>query len=158
MSKIIGIDLGTTNSCVSIMEGGEAKVLNNQEGGRTTPSVVAVSDKGERLVGQIAKRQAPLQADAVHAVLEVEDPGGVGKRGSAVAGTQVELIHTRATGENIPAPFAGQRVVPQPANQRFIGGQRPEVGPVKLGARQQDSLMPGFGPQPFRMGNDDLVP
>ena len=58
MSKIIGIDLGTTNSCVSIMEGGEAKVVNNQEGGRTTPSVVAVTDKGERLVGQIAKRQA----------------------------------------------------------------------------------------------------
>ena len=58
MSKIIGIDLGTTNSCVSIMESGEAKVVNNQEGGRTTPSVVAVTDKGERLVGQIAKRQA----------------------------------------------------------------------------------------------------
>ncbi len=58
MSKIIGIDLGTTNSCVSIMEGGEAKVINNAEGGRTTPSIVAISDKGERLVGQIAKRQA----------------------------------------------------------------------------------------------------
>jgi molecular chaperone DnaK len=58
MSKIIGIDLGTTNSCVSIMEGGEAKVITNPEGGRTTPSTVAISDKGERLVGQIAKRQA----------------------------------------------------------------------------------------------------
>jgi len=58
MSKIIGIDLGTTNSCVSIMEGGEAKVITNREGGRTTPSTVAVSEKGERLVGQIAKRQA----------------------------------------------------------------------------------------------------
>ena len=58
MSKIIGIDLGTTNSCVSIMEGGEAKVITNVEGGRTTPSIVAISDKGERLVGQIAKRQA----------------------------------------------------------------------------------------------------
>ena len=58
MSKIIGIDLGTTNSCVSIMEGGEAKVINNAEGGRTTPSIVAVSEKGERMVGQIAKRQA----------------------------------------------------------------------------------------------------
>ncbi|MBW1851302.1 MAG: molecular chaperone DnaK [Deltaproteobacteria bacterium] len=58
MSKIIGIDLGTTNSCVSVMEGGEAKVITNAEGGRTTPSIVAVSDRGERLVGQIAKRQA----------------------------------------------------------------------------------------------------
>jgi molecular chaperone DnaK len=58
MSKIIGIDLGTTNSCLSIMEGDEAKVITNREGGRTTPSIVAVTDKGERLVGQIAKRQA----------------------------------------------------------------------------------------------------
>jgi molecular chaperone DnaK len=58
MSKIIGIDLGTTNSCVSIMEGGDATVITNAEGGRTTPSIVAVSEKGERLVGQIAKRQS----------------------------------------------------------------------------------------------------
>ena len=58
MSKIIGIDLGTTNSCFAIMEGGDAKIITNPEGARTTPSMVAVSDKGERLVGQIAKRQA----------------------------------------------------------------------------------------------------
>jgi molecular chaperone DnaK len=58
MSKVIGIDLGTTNSCVSIMEGGDAKVITNPEGGRTTPSVVAISESGERLVGQVAKRQA----------------------------------------------------------------------------------------------------
>ena len=58
MGKVIGIDLGTTNSCVAIMEGGEAKVITNAEGGRTTPSIVAVSESGERLVGQIAKRQA----------------------------------------------------------------------------------------------------
>ncbi len=58
MGKIIGIDLGTTNSCVAVMEGGEAKVITNQEGGRTTPSIVAVSESNERLVGQIAKRQA----------------------------------------------------------------------------------------------------
>ena len=58
MSKIIGIDLGTTNSCVAIMSGGDPNVIANSEGGRTTPSVVAVNDKGERLVGQIAKRQA----------------------------------------------------------------------------------------------------
>ncbi|MCP4688826.1 MAG: molecular chaperone DnaK [Desulfobacterales bacterium] len=58
MGKIIGIDLGTTNSCVAIMEGGDPKVITNPEGGRTTPSIVAISDKGERLVGQIAKRQA----------------------------------------------------------------------------------------------------
>ncbi|HXG51869.1 MAG TPA: molecular chaperone DnaK [candidate division Zixibacteria bacterium] len=58
MAKVIGIDLGTTNSCVAIMEGGEPKVLVNSEGSRTTPSVVAFTDSGERLVGQIARRQA----------------------------------------------------------------------------------------------------
>ncbi len=58
MSKIIGIDLGTTNSCVAVIEGGDPMVISNQEGTRTTPSVVAFTDKGERLVGQIAKRQA----------------------------------------------------------------------------------------------------
>ena len=58
MSKVIGIDLGTTNSCVAIMEGGDPKVITNPEGGRTTPSIVAVNESGERLVGQIAKRQA----------------------------------------------------------------------------------------------------
>ena len=58
MGKIIGIDLGTTNSCLSIMEGQDPKIINNMEGSRTTPSIVAVSEKGERLVGQIAKRQA----------------------------------------------------------------------------------------------------
>jgi len=58
MSKIIGIDLGTTNSCVAIMEGGDPKVIANTEGNRTTPSVVAFNDSGERLVGQVAKRQA----------------------------------------------------------------------------------------------------
>ncbi|MBI4682304.1 MAG: molecular chaperone DnaK [Nitrospirae bacterium] len=58
MGRVIGIDLGTTNSCVSVMEGGEPTVIANQEGTRTTPSVVAFTDKGERLVGQIAKRQA----------------------------------------------------------------------------------------------------
>ena len=58
MSKIIGIDLGTTNSCVAIMEGSQAKVLENTEGARTTPSVVAFTDENEKLIGQPAKRQA----------------------------------------------------------------------------------------------------
>ena len=58
MSKIIGIDLGTTNSCVAVMEGGEAVVIPNAEGARTTPSVVAFSKTGERMIGQVAKRQA----------------------------------------------------------------------------------------------------
>src|ERR1700743_3067935 len=57
MSKVIGIDLGTTNSCVAIMEGKTAHVIENSEGARTTPSIVAFTDSGERLVGQSAKRQ-----------------------------------------------------------------------------------------------------
>ena len=63
MSKIIGIDLGTTNSCVAVMEGGEAVVIANAEGNRTTPSVVAFSKTGERMVGQVAKRQAVTNAE-----------------------------------------------------------------------------------------------
>ena len=63
MSKIIGIDLGTTNSCVAVMEGGEPKVIPNAEGARTTPSVVAFSKTGERMVGQVAKRQAITNPD-----------------------------------------------------------------------------------------------
>ena len=63
MGKIIGIDLGTTNSCVAVMEGGEAVVIANAEGARTTPSVVAFSKTGERMVGQVAKRQAITNPD-----------------------------------------------------------------------------------------------
>lgn len=58
MAKVIGIDLGTTNSCVAVMDGKDTKVIENAEGARTTPSMVAFSDDGERLVGQPAKRQA----------------------------------------------------------------------------------------------------
>ncbi|MEF9864643.1 MAG: Hsp70 family protein, partial [Christensenellaceae bacterium] len=63
MGKVIGIDLGTTNSCVAVMEGGESVVIPNAEGGRTTASVVAFSNTGERLVGQVAKRQSVTNPD-----------------------------------------------------------------------------------------------
>ena len=63
MGKIIGIDLGTTNSCVAVMEGGNPNVITNSEGARTTPSVVAFQKDGERIVGQVAKRQAVTNAD-----------------------------------------------------------------------------------------------
>ena len=70
MGKIIGIDLGTTNSCVAVMEGGEPVVIPNAEGNRTTPSVVAFSKNGERLVGQIAKRQAVTNPD--HTIISIK--------------------------------------------------------------------------------------
>ena len=70
MGKIIGIDLGTTNSCVAVLEGGEAVVIANAEGGRTTPSVVAFSKTGERMVGQVAKRQAVTNADCTVASIK----------------------------------------------------------------------------------------
>ena len=70
MGKIIGIDLGTTNSCVAVMEGGEPVVIPNAEGGRTTPSVVAFAKDGERLVGEIAKRQAV--ANPEHTVISIK--------------------------------------------------------------------------------------
>jgi molecular chaperone DnaK len=69
MGKVIGIDLGTTNSCVAILEGGVTQIIPNKEGGRTTPSVVAFTEKGERLIGQIAKRQAITNAsNTIHAI------------------------------------------------------------------------------------------
>ena len=72
MSKVIGIDLGTTNSCVAVMEGGEAVVIPNAEGNRTTPSVVAFSKSGERMVGQTAKRQAITNPDRTIASIKRE--------------------------------------------------------------------------------------
>ena len=70
MGKIIGIDLGTTNSCVAVMEGGEPVVIANAEGARTTPSVVAFANNGERLVGEIAKRQAITNPE--HTVISIK--------------------------------------------------------------------------------------
>ena len=72
MGKIIGIDLGTTNSCVAVYEGGEVVVIPNPEGARTTPSVVAFTKNGERLVGQAAKRQAITNPDGTVASIKRE--------------------------------------------------------------------------------------
>ncbi|MBQ9980783.1 MAG: Hsp70 family protein, partial [Oscillospiraceae bacterium] len=72
MAKIIGIDLGTTNSCVAVMEGGEPVVIANAEGARTTPSVVAFSKSGERMIGQVAKRQAITNPDRTIASIKRE--------------------------------------------------------------------------------------
>ena len=78
MGKIIGIDLGTTNSCVAVMEGGEPVVIPNAEGMRTTPSVVAFTKDGERLVGDVAKRQAV--ANPEHTVISIKRDMGTDKK------------------------------------------------------------------------------
>jgi len=92
MSKVIGIDLGTTNSCVAVMEGGDVKVIANEEGGRTTPSVVAFTKDGERLVGQVAKRQAITNAEnTVYSVKRF-----MGRRYDEVA-SEIKMVPYKAT-------------------------------------------------------------
>ena len=78
MGKIIGIDLGTTNSCVAVLEGGEPTVIPNAEGGRTTPSVVSFAKDGERLVGQVAKRQAVANPDRT--IISIKRDMGTSKK------------------------------------------------------------------------------
>jgi len=112
MSKILGIDLGTTNSCVAIVEGGEPRVLENKEGGRTTPSVVAVSKSGERIVGQAAKRQAVTNAkNTVYSVKRLigrrfDDPEV--QRDLKVL--PYEIIHA---GEGVKVKLGGKEHTPQ---------------------------------------------
>ena len=93
MGKIIGIDLGTTNSCVSVMEGSEAKVIPNKEGSRTTPSVVAFTKDGERLVGQLAKRQAVTNPDnTIYSIKRF-----MGRRHNEV-GSEEKIVPYKVTG------------------------------------------------------------
>ncbi len=97
MSKVIGIDLGTTNCCVSVLEGGTVQIISNKEGGRTTPSVVGFTDKDERLVGQIAKRQAVTNAaNTLYAVKRL-----IGRKYSA---PEVEKMRKTVPFEIVEAP------------------------------------------------------
>lgn len=97
MSKVIGIDLGTTNCCVSVLENGAVQIISNKEGGRTTPSVVAFTDKDERLVGQIAKRQAVTNpANTLHAVKRL-----IGRKFNA---PEVEKMRETVPFEIVEAP------------------------------------------------------
>ena len=97
MGKVIGIDLGTTNCCVAVLEGGAVQIVPNKEGGRTTPTVVGFTDKGERLVGQIAKRQAVTNAaNTVYAVKRL-----IGRKFSA---PEVEKMRGTVPFEIVEAP------------------------------------------------------
>src|SRR3990167_719794 len=112
MSKILGIDLGTTNSCVAIIEGGQPKVLENAEGNRTTPSVVAIRKKGERLVGQTAKRQAVTNPEnTVYSVKRL-----VGRRFEDAEVRQAEKIlpyKIVKSGNNVKVSMNGADYTPQ---------------------------------------------
>ena len=92
MGKVIGIDLGTTNSCVAVMEGGEPRVIANAEGSRTTPSVVAFTRDGERLIGAAAKRQAVTNPQ--NTVFSVKR--FMGRRFSEVAAERAAMFHDTA--------------------------------------------------------------
>ncbi|MFN2515670.1 MAG: molecular chaperone DnaK [Pyrinomonadaceae bacterium] len=103
MGKAIGIDLGTTNCCVSVLEGGTVQIVPNKEGGRTTPSVVGFTDKGERLVGQIAKRQAVTNAaNTVYAVKRL-----IGRKYNS---PEVQKMHETSAFEIVDSPNGDARV------------------------------------------------
>ena len=103
MGKAIGIDLGTTNCCVAVLEGGAVQIVPNKEGGRTTPSVVGFTDKGERLVGQIAKRQAVTNAsNTVYAVKRL-----IGRKFNS---TEVQRMRETAAFEIVDSPNGDARV------------------------------------------------
>ena len=120
MGKIIGIDLGTTNSCVAVMEGGEAVVIPNAEGNRTTPSVVAFSKNGERLVGQIAKRQAVTNPE--NTVISIKRDMGTNKKvnieGDEFTPQEISamiLQKLKADAENYLGTTVNQAVITVPA-------------------------------------------
>jgi len=110
MGKIIGIDLGTTNSCVAVMEGGEPKVIPNEEGGRTTPSIVAFTKSGERLVGQVAKRQAITNPEnTIYSIKRF-----MGRRFNE-ANDEMKMVpyKVKAAGDNVVVEAQGKEYTPQ---------------------------------------------
>src|SRR5262252_3126010 len=132
MSKIIGIDLGTTNSVVAVMEGGEPVVIANQEGGRTTPSVVAFTKSGERLVGQVAKRQAVTNAEnTVYSIKRF-----MGRRFNEVTEEMKLVPYKVASGENSDArvEISGKRYSP-PEISAMILGKLKEAAEAYLGEK-----------------------
>src|ERR1035437_1066697 len=119
MSKIIGIDLGTTNSVVSVMEGGQPVVIPNQEGGRTTPSVVGFAKRGERLVGNVAKCQAVTNAEnTVYSIKRF-----MGRRFDEV-GQEMKLVPNKAVkghGDSVRADISGKLYSPPEISAMILG-------------------------------------
>jgi molecular chaperone DnaK len=132
MSKVIGIDLGTTNSCVAIMESGDVRVIENSEGARTTPSIVAFSDSGERLVGQSAKRQAVTNpTNTLYAVKRL-----IGRRfDDSVVGKDKEMVPykiVRSDGGDAWVEARGEKYAPSQISA-FVLGKMKETAEAYLG-------------------------
>ncbi|MFP4007527.1 MAG: Hsp70 family protein, partial [Spirulinaceae cyanobacterium] len=120
MSKIVGIDLGTTNSCVSVVEGGQPVVIANAEGSRTTPSVVAYAKNGDRLVGQIAKRQGVMNPEnTFYSVKRF-----IGRRYDETENETKEVAYTVKRNSNnnvkIACPQAGQDFAPEEISAQVL--------------------------------------
>ena len=132
MSKIVGIDLGTTNSVVAVMEGGQPTVIPNQEGGRTTPSVVGFAKSGERLVGQVAKRQAVTNPEnTVYSIKRF-----MGRRFDEVSQEMKLVPYKVVPGENNDArvDVAGKKQSP-PEVSAMILGKLKEAAEAYLGEK-----------------------
>ncbi len=111
MGKVIGIDLGTTNSCVAVLEGGQPIVIANSEGGRTTPSIVGFGKGGDRLVGQLAKRQAVTNAEStIHSIKRF-----IGRRWDDTTGEREHVPYTCVKGrdDTVDVQIRGQNYTPQ---------------------------------------------
>src|SRR4051794_6854386 len=138
MSKIIGIDLGTTNSVVAVMEGGQPAVIPNQEGGRTTPSVVAFTKNGERLAGQVAKRQAVTNPEnTIYSIKRF-----MGRRFNEVSEEMKLVPYKVATGENGDArvDISGKKYSP-PEISAMILGKLKEAAEAYLGEKVSKAVI-----------------
>src|SRR5208283_5413681 len=138
MAKIIGIDLGTTNSVVAVMEGGEPKVIANEEGGRTTPSVVAFTKTGERLVGQVAKRQAITNPE--NTIFSIKR--FMGRRSDEVTEEQKMVPYKVARGENGDArvEIQGKKYTP-PEISAMILTKLKEAAEAYLGQKVTEAVI-----------------
>ena len=140
MSKVIGIDLGTTNSCVAIMEGKDVRVIENSEGARTTPSIVAFSDSGERLVGQSAKRQAVTNpTNTIYAVKRL-----IGRRyDDPIVAKDVSLVPYKiARGDNGDAWVEGRGEKYSPSQvSAFILGKMKDTAEAYLGEKVTQAVI-----------------
>ncbi|HLQ37229.1 MAG TPA: Hsp70 family protein, partial [Planctomycetota bacterium] len=138
MSKIVGIDLGTTNSVVSVMEGGEPKVIANMEGGRTTPSVVAFTQSGERLVGAPAKRQAITNpANTIYSIKRF-----MGRRHREVADEE-KMVPYKVVGgpdELVKVEIAGKQYTPPEISAQILRSLK-EAAEAYLGEKVERAVI-----------------